>query len=161
MNLSALFIRRPVATSLLGLAIALVGMVAYTLLPVAALPQVDYPTLTVSASVPGASPETMAATVATPLERALGTIAGVTELTSSSSLGNTRITLQLDLDQNIESAAKSVQAAINATRSQLPSGMSGNPSYRKINPADAPVLILSMTSDTISRARMYDIAWPR
>ena len=158
MNLSALFIRRPVATSLLGLAIALVGMVAYTLLPVAALPQVDYPTLTVSASVPGASPETMAATVATPLERALGTIAGVTELTSSSSLGSTRITLQLDLDQNIESAAKSVQAAINATRSQLPSGMSGNPSYRKINPADAPVLILSMTSDTISRARMYDIA---
>ena len=158
MNLSALFIRRPVATSLLGLAIALVGMVAYTLLPVAALPQVDYPTLTVSASVPGASPETMAATVATPLERALGTIAGVTELTSSSSLGSTRITLQLDLDQNIESAAKSVQAAINATRSQLPSGMTGNPSYRKINPADAPVLILSMTSDTVSRARMYDIA---
>ncbi len=158
MNLSALFIRRPVATSLLGLAIALVGLVAYTLLPVAALPQVDYPTLTVSANLPGASPETMAATVATPLERALGTIAGVTELTSSSTLGSTRITLQLDLDQDIESAAKSVQAALNATRSQLPSGMSGNPSYRKINPTDAPVLILAMTSDTLSRAQLYDFA---
>ena len=158
MNLSALFIRRPVATSLLGLAIALVGLVAYTLLPVAALPQVDYPTLTVSANLPGASPETMAATVATPLERALGTIAGVTELTSSSTLGSTRITLQLDLEQDIESAAKSVQAALNATRSQLPSGMSGNPSYRKINPADAPVLILAMTSDTLSRAQLYDFA---
>jgi len=157
-NLSALFIRRPVATSLLALAIALVGLVAYRLLPVAALPQVDFPTLTVSANLPGASPETMAATVATPLERALGTIAGVTELTSSSSLGNTRITLQLDLDQNIETAAKSVQAAINATRSQLPSGMSGNPTYRKINPSDAPVLILSMTSDSVSRAAMYDFA---
>ncbi len=158
MNLSALFIRRPVATSLLGLAIALIGLVAYTLLPVAALPQVDYPTLTVSANLPGASPETMAATVATPLERALGTIAGVTELTSSSSLGSTRITLQMDLDQDVESAAKSVQAAINATRSQLPSGMTGNPTYRKINPADSPVLILSMTSDTVSRADMYDFA---
>ena len=158
MNLSALFIRRPVATSLLGLAIALMGLVAYTLLPVAALPQVDYPTLTVSANLPGASPETMAATVATPLERALGTIAGVTELTSSSTLGSTRITLQLDLEQDIESAAKSVQAALNATRSQLPSGMSGNPSYRKINPADAPVLILAMTSDTLSRAQLYDFA---
>jgi multidrug efflux pump len=158
MNLPALFIRRPVATSLLALALALVGLVAYRLLPVAALPQVDFPTLTVSASLPGASPETMAATVATPLERALGTIAGVTELTSSSSLGSTRITLQLDLDQNIESAAKSVQAAINATRAQLPSGMAGNPSYRKINPSDMPVLILSMTSDTLSRAEMYDFA---
>ncbi len=158
MNLSALFIRRPVATSLLGLAITLVGLVAYKLLPVAALPQVDYPTISVSASLPGASPETMAATVATPLERAFGSIAGVTELTSSSSLGSTRITLQMDLDQDVESAAKSVQAAINATRSQLPSGMAGNPTYRKINPADAPVLILSMTSDSVSRAEMYDIA---
>ena len=158
MSLSAVFIRRPVATSLLALAIALVGLVAYHLLPVAALPQVDFPTLTISASLPGASPETMAATVATPLERALGTIAGVTELTSSSSLGSTRITLQLDLDQNIESAAKSVQAALNATRAQLPAGMTGNPSYRKINPSDAPVLILSLTSDSVSRAAMYDFA---
>ena len=158
MSIASIFIRRPVATSLLGLAIALVGLVAYKLLPVAALPQVDYPTISVSANLPGASPETMAATVATPLERAFGTIAGVSELTSTSTLGSTRITVQMDLDQDVESAAKSVQAAINATRPQLPSGMAGNPSYRKINPADAPVLILAMTSDTVSRAAMYDFA---
>ncbi|WP_374480754.1 multidrug efflux RND transporter permease subunit [Zoogloea sp.] len=158
MSIASIFIRRPVATSLLGLAIALVGLVAYKLLPVAALPQVDYPTISVSANLPGASPETMAATVATPLERAFGTIAGVTELTSTSTLGSTRITVQMDLDQDVETAAKSVQAAINATRPQLPSGMAGNPSYRKINPADAPVLILAMTSDSVSRAAMYDFA---
>ena len=123
MNLSAPFIYRPIGTWLLTLGLMLAGTVAFFLLPVAPLPQVDYPTISISANLPGASPETMAATVATPLERALGTIAGVTELTSTSSLGSTRITLQLDLDQNIETAAKSVQAALNATRAQLPSGM--------------------------------------
>ena len=158
MNLSAPFIRRPVATSLLTLGVVLAGVVAFGLLPVAPLPQVDFPTVSVQASLPGASPETMASAVATPLERQLGRIAGVTEMTSSSSLGSTRVTLQFDLNRDIDGAARDVQAAINAARSQLPTGMPGNPTYRKVNPADAPIMILSLTSDTLSRGQMYDAA---
>lgn len=156
-NIAAPFIRRPVATSLLTLAVTLAGMVAFLLLPVAPLPQVDFPTIRVSASMPGASPETMAATVATPLERALGRIAGITEMTSSSSLGSTSVVLQFDLDRSIKGAAADVQAAINAARADLPS-MPRNPSYRKMNPADAPILILSVTSPTMTRPQMYDAA---
>jgi len=158
MSISTPFIHRPVATTLITLGIALAGLVAFNLLPVASLPQVDFPTISVSASLPGASPETMAATVATPLERSLGRIAGVTEMTSSSSLGSTRITLQFDLDRDIDGAARDVQAAINAARSLLPSGLPGNPTYRKVNPADAPILILVLTSDTMTRSQLYDAA---
>ncbi|MCJ0761846.1 efflux RND transporter permease subunit [Variovorax terrae] len=158
MNISRPFIERPVATTLLTLGIALAGMVAYRLLPVSPLPQVDFPTISVSASLPGASPETMAATVATPLERALGSIAGVTELTSSSALNSTRITLQFDLSRDIDGAARDVQAALNAARTLLPTGMPSNPTYRKVNPADAPILILSLTSDTLTQGQMYDAA---
>ena len=158
MNLSEFFIRRPVATTLLTLGIALFGALAYMLLPVSPLPQVDFPTISVQASLPGASPETMAATVATPLERSLGVIAGVTEITSSSSLSSTRITLQFDLDRNINGAARDVQAALNAARSLLPTGMPSNPTYRKVNPADAPIMILSLTSDSLTRGQMYDAA---
>jgi multidrug efflux pump len=158
MNISSPFIHRSVATTLITLGIALAGLVAFKLLPVAALPQVDFPTIAVFASLPGASPETMAATVATPLERSLGRIAGITEMTSSSSLGSTRIILQFDLDRDIDGAARDVQAAINAARSLLPSGLPSNPSYRKVNPADAPILILGLTSDTMTRAQLYDAA---
>jgi multidrug efflux pump len=158
MHFSALFIRRPVATTLLTLGIALLGAVAFTLLPVSPLPQVDFPTISVQASLPGASPETMAATVATPLERSLGVIAGVTEITSSSSLGSTRIILQFDLDRDINGAARDVQAALNAARNLLPTGMPSNPTYRKVNPADAPIMILSLTSETMTRGQMYDAA---
>ena len=133
MFISSTFIRRPVATTLLTVGIALFGMLAFGLLPVSPLPQVDFPTISVSASLPGASPETMAATVATPLERMLGAIAGVNEMTSSSSLGSTRITLQFDLDRDINGAARDVQAALNSARTLLPSGMPGNPTYRKVN----------------------------
>jgi multidrug efflux pump len=158
MSISTPFIHRPVATTLITLGIALAGLVAFNLLPVASLPQVDFPTISVSASLPGASPETMAATVATPLERSLGRIAGITEMTSTSSLGSTRITLQFDLDRDIDGAARDVQAAINAARSLLPSGLPSNPTYRKVNPADAPILILVLTSDTMTRAQLYDAA---
>lgn len=158
MSLSETFINRPVATTLLALGIVLSGVIAFTLLPVAALPQVDFPTISVQASLPGASPETMAATVATPLERSLGLIAGVTEISSSSSLGSTRITLQFDLDRNIDGAARDVQAAMNAARSLLPTGLPSNPVYRKVNPADAPIMILSLTSESMSRGQMYDAA---
>jgi multidrug efflux pump len=158
MNLSAPFIRRPVATTLLSLGLFLAGVIAFQLLPIAPLPQVDFPTISVSASLPGASPDTMAATVATPLERALGSIAGVNEITSSSSLGNSRITLQFDLNRDIDGAARDVQAAINAARAILPTGMPSNPTYRKVNPADAPILIISLTSDTLTRGQMYDAA---
>ncbi|WPB56375.1 multidrug efflux RND transporter permease subunit [Xylophilus sp. GOD-11R] len=158
MNLSELFIKRPIATTLLTLGIALSGVMSFFLLPVAPLPQVDYPTISVSASLPGASPDTMAATVATPLERALGAIAGVNEMTSNSSLGNTRVTLQFDLDRDIDGAARDVQAAINASRALLPTGMPSNPTYRKVNPSDAPILILSLTSKTLTRGQMYDAA---
>jgi len=158
LNLSAPFVARPVATTLLAIGVVLAGAVAFTQLPVSPLPQVDYPTISVQAQLPGASPETMAATVATPLERALGRIAGVTEITSSSSLGSTRITLQFDLSRNINEAATEVQSAINAARSQLPSGMPNNPTYRKVNPADAPIMVLTLTSDTLRRGEMYDWA---
>jgi multidrug efflux pump len=158
MNISSSFIHRPVATTLITLGIALAGLVAFSLLPVASLPQVDFPTIAVSASLPGASPETMAATVATPLERSLGRIAGITEMTSMSSLGSTRIILQFDLDRDIDGAARDVQAAINGARSLLPSGLPSNPNYRKVNPADAPILILGLTSDTMTRGQLYDSA---
>ncbi|MEQ1528088.1 MAG: multidrug efflux RND transporter permease subunit [Methylococcales bacterium] len=158
MNLSALFIYRPVATTLLMLAIALLGALAFMHLPVASLPQVDFPSINVQAQLPGASAETMAATVATPLERALGRIAGITEMTSTSSQGTTRITLQFDLDRDINGAARDVQAAINAAASMLPTGMPNRPSYRRDNPADSPILILALTSDTLSRGQMYDVA---
>jgi multidrug efflux pump len=157
-SISALFIQRPIATSLLTLAIALAGMLGFVLLPVAPLPQVDYPTIVVAANLPGASPENMASAVATPLERALGRIAGVTEMTSNSGTGYTRITLQFDLSRGIDGAARDVQAAINAARALLPTGMPGNPTYRKVNPADAPVLILALTSPLHSRGQMYDSA---
>ncbi|OHX10333.1 multidrug transporter subunit MdtC [Chromobacterium sphagni] len=155
---SAPFIRRPVATTLLTLAILLAGLLAFKLLPVSPLPQVDFPTISVSAKLPGASPETMAATVATPLERALGRIAGITEMTSTSSLGSTNITLQFDLDRDINGAARDVQAAINAAHSLLPTGMPSNPTYRKVNPADAPIMIMALTSDSLTRGQMYDAA---
>ena len=158
MNLSAPFIERPVATSLLTLGIALTGAVSFNLLPVSPLPQVDFPTISVGASLPGASPETMAATVATPLERALGRIAGVTEMTSSSSLGSTRITVQFDLNRDIDGAARDVMASINAARSLLPTGLPNNPTYRKVNLADAPILIFALTSDSMTRGQMYDAA---
>src|SRR5580765_96411 len=156
MNISRPFIERPIATTLLTIGIALAGIVAFSLLPVSPLPQVDYPTISVSASMPGASPETMAATIATPLERALGAIAGITEMTSSSSLGSTRVTLQFDLNRDIDGAARDVQAALNAARSLLPTGLPGNPTYRKVNPADAPIMILALTSDTMTQGQMYD-----
>ena len=152
------FIRRPVATTLLTTGIALAGAIAFKLLPVATLPQVDFPTISVSASVAGASPEVMAATVATPLERALGRIAGVSELTSNSSQGSARVTLQFELSRDINGAARDVQAAINAARSLLPTSLTSNPTYRKINPSEFPVLILSLTSDQLSRGEMYDAA---
>ncbi len=157
-NPSAIFIARPVATTLLMLGLVLAGAIAFTRLPVSPLPQVDYPTISVSASLPGASPETMASTVATPLERQLGRIAGVTEITSSSSLGSTRVVLQFDLSRNINDAAIEVQAAINAARGQLPSGMPNNPTYRKVNPADAPIMVLALVSDAHTRAQLYDVA---
>ncbi|SDF41259.1 multidrug efflux pump [Desulfovibrio legallii] len=157
LNLSAPFIRRPVATTLLTLAIALAGLAAFGLLPVAPLPQVDFPVVVVRAKMPGAGPETMAATVATPLERALGRIAGVTEMTSTSSLGSTEVVLQFDLDRNIDGAARDVQSAINAARSTLPT-MPSNPTYRKVNPAGAPIMILSITSDVLTRSQLYDAA---
>ena len=158
MNLSAPFIRRPVATTLLTLGLALAGALAFLGLPVSPLPQVDYPTISVTASMPGASPETMAASVATPLERHLGQIADVSEMTSSSSTGSTRITLQFGLNRDIDGAAREVQAAINAARADLPTNLKSNPTYRKVNPADAPVLILALTSQTLSQGQLYDSA---
>ena len=157
-SLSDPFIRRPIATTLLTIGIALAGLSAFGLLPVSPLPQVDIPTISVQASLPGASPETMSTSVATPLERQLGRIAGVTEMTSSSSQNSTRVTLQFDLSRDIDGAARDVQAAINAARAQLPSGMPGNPTYRKANPAEAPILILALTSKTLSPGQIYDAA---
>ncbi len=158
MSISTPFIRRPVATTLLSIGLVLLGILAFNLLPVASLPRVDFPTISVSAKQSGASPEVMAATVATPLERNLGRIAGVNEITSSSTLGSTRITLQFDLNRDINGAARDVQGAINASLSMLPSGLQNNPTYRKANPADAPVMILALTSKTLSRGQMYDVA---
>src|SRR5712671_6797286 len=158
MNISAPFVARPVATTLLAIGVVLAGALAFTQLPVSPLPQVDFPTISVQAQLPGASPETMAATVATPLERSLGRIAGVTEMTSSSALGSSRITLQFDLSRDIDGAARDVQAAINAARSLLPTGLPSNPTYRKVNPADAPIMILALTSDTLTQGQIYDAA---
>src|ERR1035437_698822 len=158
MNPSALFINRPVATTLLTLGVALAGIVAFTLLPVSPLPQVDFPTISVQAALPGASPETIATAVATPLERHLGQIADVTEMTSSSSVGSAHITLQFGLNRDIDGAARDVQAAINAARADLPASLRSNPTYRKVNQADAPILILALTSDTLTRRAIYDAA---
>ncbi|UDL88598.1 efflux RND transporter permease subunit [Mesorhizobium sp. PAMC28654] len=158
MNLSAPFIRRPVATILLTFGLLAAGLVAYPQLPVAPLPEVDYPVISVQASLPGASPQVVANTVASPLERHLGEIADVNEMTSSSSVGSARITLQFGLDRDIDGAARDVQAAINAARADLPSSLRSNPTYRKVNPADAPILILTLTSDTLSKGQIYDAA---
>jgi multidrug efflux pump len=158
MNISRIFIGRPVATTLLSAGMILTGAVAFRLLPVSSLPEVDFPTIQVSASLPGADPETMATSVATPLERQFSRIAGVTEMTSTSYRGSMRIVLQFDLNRNIDGAARDVQAAINAARGYLPSNLPSDPIYRKVNPADAPILLLSLTSDSVSRERMYDAA---
>jgi hydrophobe/amphiphile efflux-1 (HAE1) family protein len=158
MNISAPFIRRPVATSLLTVALLLSGILAYRLLPVAPLPEVEYPTITVNANLPGASPETMASSVATPLERMFGRIAGITQMTSTSQLGSTNITIQFDLDRNIDACARDVQAGINAARGQLPTNLPTNPGWRKTNPAEAPILNLALTSDTATQQQMYDYA---
>jgi len=158
LSVSSPFIKRPVGTSLLTVGLLLAGILAFQFLPVAPLPQVEFPTIQVGASLPGASPETMASAVATPLERQFGRIAGITQMTSTSQIGSTSIALQFDLNRNIDAAGRDVQAAINAARSQLPSYIPGNPTYRKVNPADAPILILSLTSDTITLPQMYDAA---
>jgi len=157
-NFSAPFIRRPVATSLITIAILLSGVVAFRFLPVAPLPQVDFPTISVGAGLPGASPTTMASAVATPLERQFGRIAGVTQMTSSSGLGSTNVTLQFDLNRDINAAARDVQATINAARSQLPADLPGQPNYKKVNPADSPILMLALTSDNIPPQQIYDAA---
>jgi len=158
MNISAPFIKRPVATTLLTIGLAVSGMLAWGLLPVSPLPQVDFPTIQVTATLPGAEPDTMATSVAAPLERQFGHIAGLTEMTSTSYLGSTSIALQFDLSRNIDGAARDVQAAINAARGYLPPDLPNNPSYRKVNPADSPIMIVALTSDTLSRGQMYDAA---
>ncbi len=158
MNLSAPFIRRPVATTLLSIAIVLLGVLGFRLLPVAPLPDMDFPVITVQASLPGASPQVMAATVATPLERAFGSIAGVTQMTSRSFQGSTRVMIQFDLDRDINAAAREVQAAINAARELLPSGMRSMPTYRKVNPTQSPIMVLALTSDSLGRGELYDLA---
>jgi multidrug efflux pump len=158
MNISAPFIHRPVATTLLTIAVAIAGIVGYTVLPVAPLPQVDFPTIQVQSSLPGASAEIMASSIATPLERQFSHIAGVTEMTSSSSLGSTNVTLQFELSRDINGAARDVEAAINAARTYLPANLPGNPTYRKVNPADAPIMILGLTSDKYDTAKLYDVA---
>src|SRR5208282_6046294 len=158
MNLSAAFIQRPVGTTLLTVAVAIAGGIAFVVLPVAPSPQVDFPTISVQAGLPGASAEIMAASVATPLERQFSHIAGITEMTSSSSLGSTNVTIQFDLSRNIDGAARDVQAAINAARTYLPANLPSNPTYRKVNPADAPIMILALTSDVYNKGSMYDSA---
>src|SRR5437868_7527599 len=157
-NLATLSIKRPVATTLLTLGVVLAGLFAYLKLPVAPLPQIDFPTITVFAAMPGASPDIMAASVATPLERHLGIIADVSEMISENTVGQTRITLQFGLDRDIDGAARDVQAAINAARADLPSSLRQNPTYRKVNPADAPIMVMSLTSQTKTRGQMYDLA---
>src|SRR5579862_100533 len=154
MSVSAPFIHRPVGTALLTAAVALSGIIAFQMLPVSPLPQVDFPTISVSAQLPGASPETMASSVATPLEKQFTRIAGVTEMTSTSSIGSSNITLQFDLNRDIDGAARDVQAAINAARTYLPANLPSNPSWRKSNPSESPVLILVLTSDTASKPVM-------
>src|SRR5438876_10529559 len=158
MNISEPFIRKPVATTLLTLALALAGGAAFRLLPVSPLPQVEFPTISVGAVLPGASPETMASSVATPLERQFSRIAGVTEMTSSSTLGSTGITLQFDLNRDIDAAARDVQAAINAARGNLPTNLPNNPNYRKVNPSDAPIFMIALTSKVLSKGQMFDSA---
>jgi multidrug efflux pump len=156
MNLSQPFVRRPIGTVLLTIGVALAGIGAFFVLPVSPLPQVDFPTISVSAQLPGASPDTMATSVATPLERRLGTIAGVTEMTSNSQVGSARISLQFELSRDIDGAAREVQAAINASRVDLPATLRSNPTYRKANPSDAPVIILALTSETMTPGEIYD-----
>src|SRR6266481_1077646 len=158
MEPSTPFIRRPVATTLLTFGLAAAGAVAFFKLPVSPLPQVDFPTISVQATLPGASPQDVATTVASPLERHLGQIADVTEMTSQSTVGTTRITLQFGLNRDINGAARDVQAAINAARADLPTSLRSNPTYRKVNPADAPILVLAMTSNTLTRGQIYDAA---
>src|SRR5579859_1983464 len=158
MSISAPFIRRPIGTSLLAAALLLSGILAFNYLPVASLPKMDFPVISVGSGLPGADPQTMASAVATPLERQFGRIAAVNQMTSSSQLGSTSITLQFDLNRDINAAARDVQASINAARSQLPANLPSNPSYRKANPADAPILILALTSDTMTVPQMYDAA---
>src|SRR5438876_9913849 len=160
MSVSETFIRNSVGTTLLTGALALAGIIAFRLLPVSPLPQVEFPTIQVSAALPGASPETMASAVAMPLERQFGRIAGVTDMTSTSALGSTSIVLQFDLSRNIDAAARDVQAAINAARGQLPTSLPNNPTYRKVNPADAPIFILPLTSATLDTSRMHAAALP-
>src|SRR6202163_3736738 len=157
MSISATFIRRPVATSLLTGAILLAGGVSYFFLPKAPIPQIDFPTISVHANLPGASPETLASAVATPLERQFGRIAGITEMTSSSQLGGTSITLQFELDRDINAAARDVQAAINAAAGQLPAGLPSLATYRKVNPAESDILDMAVSSDTVTRAALYDL----
>ena len=156
MNISAPFIKRPIATFLLAIALFVAGAGAFTQLPVAPLPRVDFPTINISASLPGASPQTMAQAVATPLERRFGRIAGVNEMTSTSTLGTTSITLQFDLDRDVESAARDVQAAINAAGGDLPPNLPFRPRYRKVNPADAPILIYSLRSKTLPLSAVFE-----
>ncbi|HEY5411623.1 MAG TPA: efflux RND transporter permease subunit, partial [Caulobacteraceae bacterium] len=158
MNLSAPFVRRPIGTTLLTAGIALAGVVAFFLMPVSPLPQVDYPTVFVQASLPGASPETMASAVATPLEKRLSKIADVSEMTSSSGAGSTRIVLQFNLNRNIDGAARDVQASINAARVDLPATLRSNPTYRKANPSDQPIMILALTSRSRTPGQIYDVA---
>ncbi|HZV33539.1 MAG TPA: efflux RND transporter permease subunit, partial [Verrucomicrobiae bacterium] len=158
MNISEPFIRRPVATSLLAMGLFAMGIVAYRFLPVASMPRVDSPTISVGASLPGADPATMASAVAAPLEKRLGQIAGVNEMTSVSTLGGAGITLQFDLNRNIDGAARDVQAAINAASSDLPLDLPGPPTYRKYNPADSPIMIMAMTSDTMPIVQVFEYA---
>ncbi|KTD66028.1 multidrug efflux system, subunit C [Legionella santicrucis] len=158
MNLSSLFIKKPIATILLALGLSFAGILAFDLLPVAPLPQIDFPTITVQAQLPGGSPEIMATSVAAPLERQIGRIAGISQLTSSSTLGQTSIIVQFDLSRNIDGAARDIQAAINAAMSQLPTNLTNNPTYRKVNPADAPIMILALTSDKFTPGQLYDVA---
>src|SRR3990167_10813750 len=156
--ISDICIKRPIGTALLAIGLGIAGIVGFFLLPVAPLPSIDFPTIRVQASLPGASPETMASSVATPLERQLGHIAGVTEITSASTLGSTKIVLQFDLSRDIDGAARDVQAAINAAHSYLPANLPSNPTYRKVNPADAPIMVLALTSTVNTRGQMYDLA---
>src|ERR1700688_2226464 len=158
MNISAPFIKRPVATSLLSMGLLLFGALAYRFLPLATLPEVEYPTITVYANLPGASPETMATAVATPLERMFGRIAGITQMTSNSQLGSTNVTMQFDLDRNVDAAARDVQAAINAARGQLPANLPTNPNWRKVNPAESEILDLALVSETKTQPQLYDVA---
>ncbi|HXI52657.1 MAG TPA: efflux RND transporter permease subunit, partial [Candidatus Saccharimonadales bacterium] len=158
MNLSEPFIKRPVATSLLAVGLLLSGVVAYRFLPVAAIPRVDFPVISVSASLPGADPATVASSVAAPLERRLGQISGVTEMTSVSTLGGCNVSVQFDLNRKVDDAAHDVQAAINAASTDLPINLPNPPTYRKVNPADAPILILALTSDTLPQSQIFEFA---